>query len=81
MEGHAGALARRTSTSRPLLRCQDPARVIGVRVGRLLVCVADREALSSLLDAWGQVEALADKAFGPELPPAFISNSDAASHG
>jgi hypothetical protein len=42
---------------------------IGVRVGRLLVYVANREALASLVDAWRQAEALADKAFGPELPP------------
>ena len=42
---------------------------IGVRVGRLLVYVANKEALQSFLDAWGQAEALADRAFGPELPP------------
>jgi hypothetical protein len=42
---------------------------IGVRVGRLVVYVANREALGSFLDAWGKAEALADKAFGPELPP------------
>ena len=42
---------------------------IGVRVGRLLVCVANREALASFLDAWQQAEALADTAFGPDLPP------------
>jgi hypothetical protein len=42
---------------------------IGVGVGRLLVHVANREALQSFLDAWAQAEALADKAFGPELPP------------
>lgn len=42
---------------------------IGVRVGRLLVYVANKEALQSFLDAWAQAEALADRAFGPELPP------------
>ena len=42
---------------------------IGVRVGRLLVYVANREALASFIDAWRQAEALADKAFGPDLPP------------
>jgi hypothetical protein len=41
---------------------------IGVRVGRLLVYVANREALGSFLDAWGKAGALADKAFGPDLP-------------
>jgi hypothetical protein len=41
---------------------------IGVRVGRLLVYVANREALASFMDAWREAEALADKAFGPELP-------------
>jgi len=45
---------------------------IGVRVGRLLVYVANREALASFVDAWAQAEALADKAFGPELPPPQI---------
>ena len=42
---------------------------IGVRVGRILIYVANREALASFLEAWGQAEALADKAFGSELPP------------
>jgi hypothetical protein len=41
---------------------------IGVRVGRLLVYVANREAFGSFLQAWGQAGALAEKAFGPELP-------------
>ena len=41
---------------------------IGVRVGRLLVYVANREALGSFLDAWGQAAGLADQAFGPVLP-------------
>lgn len=40
---------------------------IGVRVGRLLIYVANRESLSSFLDAWGQADALADQAFGPDL--------------
>jgi hypothetical protein len=40
---------------------------IGIRVGRLLVYVANREALSSFLDAWGKAAALAEKAFGPDL--------------
>ena len=42
---------------------------IGVRVGRILIYVANREALQSFLDAWQQAEALADEAFGPDLPP------------
>src|SRR5665811_687346 len=41
---------------------------IGVRVGRLLVYVANREALDSFLDAWGKAGALDEKAFGPDLP-------------
>ena len=40
---------------------------IGVRVGRLLMYVANREALGSFLQAWGQAGALADEAFGPDL--------------
>src|SRR5450759_2605190 len=54
---------------------------IGVRVGRLLVYVANREALESFLDAWREAEALADKAFGPELPAPLIGEGQAASHG
>ena len=42
---------------------------IGIRVGRILIYVANREALASFLDAWAQAETLADKAFGPALPP------------
>ena len=45
---------------------------IGVRVGRILIYVANREALASFVDAWAQAEALADRAFGPELPPPRI---------
>jgi hypothetical protein len=48
---------------------------IGVRVGRLLVYVSDREALGSFLEAWGQARALADKAFGPDLPMARVGES------
>ena len=39
---------------------------IGVRVGRLLVYRANRQALG-ILDAWGKAGALADEAFGPDL--------------
>ncbi len=42
---------------------------IGVRVGRVLVYVANREALACFVDAWTQAAALAEEAFGPELPP------------
>jgi len=53
----------------PIVPLSGPGKgQIGVRVGRLLVYVADREALASFLDAWGQAGALADKAFGPEMP-------------
>lgn len=48
---------------------------IGVRVGRLLVYVANREALGSFLDAWGKAAALADKAFGPDLPLPRVGES------
>ena len=47
---------------------------VGVRVGRLLVYVANREALAAFLDGWAQAEALADKAFGPELPPPSLGD-------
>lgn len=51
---------------------------VGVRVGRLLVYVANREALQSFLDAWSEAEALADKAFGPEMPmPRFVEGTTA----
>jgi hypothetical protein len=49
---------------------------IGVRVGRLLVYVANREAFASFVDAWRQAELLADKAFGPELPPPRLGQSN-----
>lgn len=42
---------------------------IGVRVGRILVYVANREALASFVSAWNEAASLADEAFGPELPP------------
>jgi hypothetical protein len=42
---------------------------IGVRVGRVLVHVANREARASFVDAWTQAAALADETFGPGLPP------------
>jgi hypothetical protein len=48
---------------------------IGVRVGRFLVYVANREALASFLDAWAQAEALADKAFGTDLPLPSVGES------
>lgn len=42
---------------------------IGVRVGRILVYVANREALSSFTAAWAEAAVLADQAFGPQMPP------------
>jgi hypothetical protein len=48
---------------------------IGVRVGRLLVYVANREALGSFLDAWGKAAGLAEKAFGPEMPSPRVGES------
>lgn len=51
---------------------------IGIRVGRLLVYVANREALGSFLEAWGKAGALADKAFGPEMPLPRVGESVSA---
>lgn len=48
---------------------------IGVRVGRLLVYVSNREAFGSFLDAWGRAGALADEAFGPEMPLPRVGES------
>lgn len=57
----------------PIIPLSGPGKgQIGVRVGRILIYVANREALASFLDAWKQAEALADKAFGPELPPPSV---------
>src|SRR5674476_1639587 len=50
----------------------------GVRVGRLLVYVANREALGSFLDAWGKAGALADQAFGPLMPLPRVGESISA---
>ena len=66
----------------PIVPLSGPGKgQIGVRVGRLLVYVANREALASFLDAWAQAEALADKAFGPDMPPPLIGDGQAAHHG
>jgi len=66
----------------PIVPLSGPGKgQIGVRVGRLLVYVANREALASFLGAWTEAEALADKAFGPELPPPMFGEEQAASHG
>ena len=42
---------------------------IGVRVGRILIYCANREALESFVNAWTHASRLADEAFGPVLPP------------
>ena len=61
----------------PIVPLSGPGKgQIGVRVGRLLVYVANREALASFLDAWAQAEALADKAFEPELPPPRVGGQE-----
>ena len=66
----------------PIVPLSGPGKgQIGVRVGRLLVYVANREALASFLDAWAQAEALADKALGPDMPPPLIGDGQAAHHG
>jgi hypothetical protein len=54
---------------------------IGVRVGRILIYVANREALQSFSDAWQQAEELADRAFGSDLPPPMSGKKGAASQG
>ena len=51
---------------------------IGVRVGRLLVYVANREALGSFLDAWSKAAGLADQAFGPVLPLPSVGEANSA---
>ena len=51
---------------------------IGIRVGRLLVYVSNREALGSFLDAWGKAGALADEAFGPAMPLPRLGESVSA---
>ena len=62
----------------PIVPLSGPGKgQIGVRVGRLLVYVANREALASFLDAWTEAESLADKAFGPELPSPRIGERQA----
>jgi hypothetical protein len=38
---------------------------IAVRVGRILIYTANREALASFVNAWAEAELLADQAFGP----------------
>ena len=64
----------------PIVPLSGPGKgQIGVRVGRLLVYVANREALASFMDAWREAEALSDKAFGPDLPPPQIGKDQAAS--
>lgn len=63
----------------PIVPLSGPGKgQIGVRVGRLLIYVANREALASFVDAWRQAEALADQAFGPELPPPRVGKSSSA---
>jgi hypothetical protein len=51
---------------------------IVVRVGGLMVYVVNRDALASFLDAWAQAEALADNAFGPDLPLPSVGESSSA---
>ena len=65
----------------PIVPLSGPGKgQIGVRVGRILIYVANREALASFVDAWREAEALADKAFGPELPPPRIGEGEPDSH-
>ena len=60
----------------PIVPLSGPGKgQIGVRVGRLLVYVANREALASFVDAWGQAAGLADEAFGPVMPLPRVGES------
>jgi hypothetical protein len=52
-----------------------PGKARSVRIGRLLVYVVNRGALGSFLEAWRQAGALADKAFGPDLPLLRVGES------
>ena len=57
-----------------------PGKVqIGVRVGRLLVYMANRKRRRPSLDALGQAEALAVKAFGRHLPSRQVGEGPTAS--
>jgi len=61
----------------PIVPLSGPGKgQIGVRVGRLLIYVANREALASFLSAWARAEALADKVFGPDLPPPRVGGQE-----
>ena len=57
-------------TVRVVAPLSGPGRAqIAVRVGRVLVYLADRDALASFLTAWAEASRLADEAFGPVTPP------------
>ena len=43
--------------------------VISIRVGRALLCLENRQALDTWLDAFREAEDLADAVYGPVLPP------------
>ena len=61
----------------PIVPLSGPGKgQIGVRVGRLLVYVANRQVLESFLSAWARAEALADKVFGPDLPPPRVGGQE-----
>lgn len=42
---------------------------ISIRLGRVVLVIEDRDALGVLTSACGQAVRLADRAFGPDLPP------------
>ena len=42
---------------------------ISIRLGRIVLVIADRDALEVLTSAVSQAQRLADRAFGPEPPP------------
>ncbi len=41
---------------------------ISIRLGRVVLVIEDRDALEVLTTACRQAEAMADRAFGPEMP-------------
>lgn len=45
---------------------------ITIRLGRVVLVLADRDALTAVRTALGQAEAMATRAYGPEMPtPAY----------
>ncbi len=45
---------------------------ISIRLGRVMLVLEDRDALEVLITACRQAESMAERAFGPEMPPAGL---------